>query len=200
MGQSPFREWQTYVIILLATGLLIAVIYTTKCPNCDFKRQQCLYDSIIVPAVPVDFCSQFKKRRNHEPRTHELLLLFAHGSAPHTTILDIGCHIGDTAVKIATVVPENVDVLAVDPNKEKLAFLDQIVAMNKPIRIPITTMHAAISSAPGRGMEVRTGQSGAWRIKEGAEGESVPILTGKQILGPRSSLGSPISLCSTFQS
>jgi len=114
-----------------------------------------------------------------------VLRTFASTALGGTCILDVGCHVGDTAFKLAAVLPEDVLVIAVDPNQSKVRFVKDVIAMNPEHTMAIEPVNAAISDKGSRGAEKHIGQSGSWTVTEEVEDGSVTILTGEQILNGR---------------
>ena len=172
--------WRAILVVFLLLSVAIGILLYKPAPNAVTINRRFVYDNLILPPGSPDLVREFRSRSTHEPSTHRILEIFASTSEAGTCILDVGCHVGDTTMKLAASAAESVTIIAVDPSADKIAFVDSVLRLNNIHTV--RTCVAAISDSHTNGDEVRKGQSGSWTVVEGMAG-SIPIRTGEELLG-----------------
>jgi FkbM family methyltransferase len=158
------------VIVVLAVTLVVLFclhhLYANFSPTHPPKRIQ--YRKLKLPNIYPHFKKEFRSRLHHERRTHSLLCTLVATLPPNTCVLDAGCHVGDTAVKLASCVSDGVTIVAMDPSREKIDFLNKLKQMNG-IK-SIETVHGGLSDQQmSARLQKSSPNSGAWTL--GLEGD-----------------------------
>lgn len=125
-----------------------------------------------IPTYNKNLADDFISRINWEPKTHKILKEYCLKCPFYSYIIDIGCHIGDTTTKLSDHLRVNnrddVKILAIDPNKDKIDFINKLCNINNINNIK--TIHSGVSDKKTHSFEIKNGHSGMWKLKEDING------------------------------
>lgn len=118
----------------------------------------------------------------HEPKTHERMSEIVAALPKGSVVIDAGCHIGDTTLRLQEALPPHggTRIIAVDPNHTKLSFLRAMLDLNAISDVQV--VQAALGAQESRVSEVKRGISSAWRVAEDANG-TIPLTTIDRLVG-----------------
>lgn len=115
--------------------------------------------------------SDFRRRfENHEVHSNLKLKELSNMIPPHTHIIDVGGHVGDTGLYLALVLQKNRNthnkVIIIEPDKSKVSFIHAMVALNHLKNVVV--IESGVSAKSGTGyLNHNRHNSGATTVEYG---------------------------------
>jgi FkbM family methyltransferase len=139
--------------------------------------QQKPFSSVKLPYNFPDLSKDFRERENHKPLTNKKLLSLVKTIDTDAIIVDAGCHVGDTMIKLYGFGHK---IFAIDPNTRKVEFVKDMINLNN--LNDVIVIERGISDTPSLASEVKKGHAGMWKLKKSDNG-NIQIDTLDSIIG-----------------
>jgi FkbM family methyltransferase len=177
-------------ILLLVFAVLVAcsVIGLLVWHVVDGEQKSKMFLNSTLPALRASdvvvpsgrWGKDWSSRVKHEPHTHTILRHYVSQAADNGggLVVDAGCHVGDSLVKMMQVAGEGITFLAVDPSESKLRFVRALLDANPDLVAKFHTtelVHAGLSDKVSTAREVRRRHPGAWKVSEVAHSKGTTL-------------------------
>ena len=134
---------RTILVIFVLFCIIVGVVWYKPSPSRVKIHRRFVYDNLVLPAGSRYLSKEFRSHSSHKSSMNSILEIFASTSETGTCILDIGCHVGDTTIKMAAGAADGVNIIAVDSDADRIAFVDAVIRLNQ-----IDTVHTRLVSIP----------------------------------------------------